>query len=71
MELQAIIVCAVPNACWLEYIPQLDLIAPEGMTIYAGRARASPAPGLGIGSDWHAIAREAAMTTIDIQKGKI
>ena len=41
------------------------------MTIDAGRPRASPAPGLGIGWEWHAIARKAAMTTIDIRKGKI
>ena len=70
MELHVSLVCAVPNARWLEYIPQLDLIASEGMTIEAGRARPSPAPGLGIGWDWDAIAREAAMTPIDIRKGK-
>lgn len=70
MELHVSLVCAVQNARWLEYIPQLDLIAPEGMTIEAGLARPSPAPGLGIGWDWDAIAREATMTPIDIRKGK-
>lgn len=66
MELHVSLVCAVQNARWLEYIPQLDLIAPEGMTIDAGRARPSCEPGLGIVWDWEAIAREAVMTPVDI-----
>ncbi len=67
MELHVSLVCAVQNARWLEYIPQLDLIAPEGMTIEAGRARPSSEPGLGIAWDWDAIRREAAMAPIDIK----
>lgn len=69
MELHVSLVCAVQNARWLEYIPQLDLIAPEGMTITDGRATPSSEPGLGIGWDWDAITHAAAMTSIDITGG--
>ncbi|SNT22334.1 mandelate racemase/muconate lactonizing enzyme family protein [Tropicimonas sediminicola] len=66
MELHVSLVCAVENARWLEYIPQLDVIAPEGMTIEGGLARPSPEPGIGIAWDWDAILREGVMTPIDI-----
>lgn len=69
MELHASLVCAVPNAPWLEYIPQLDLIAPEGLRIEQGRAYPSDAPGLGINWDWDAIAHHGVMTPIAIGKG--
>lgn len=49
MELHVSLVCAVPNAPWLEYIPQLDEIAAP-MKHEAGRAIAPVTPGLGI--DW-------------------
>lgn len=62
MELHVSLVCAVPNAPWLEYIPQLDMIAPEGLRIENGRAHPSDAPGLGIGWDAKAIARHGVMT---------
>ncbi|WP_033068239.1 mandelate racemase/muconate lactonizing enzyme family protein [Thalassospira australica] len=49
MELHVSLVCAVPNAPWLEYIPQLeDLAAP--MARDGGNAIAPTEPGLGI--DW-------------------
>ncbi|MFW2543933.1 mandelate racemase/muconate lactonizing enzyme family protein [Primorskyibacter sp. 2E107] len=49
MELHVSLVCAVPNAPWLEYIPQLDdVAAPMGRD--GGMALAPMAPGLGI--DW-------------------
>ena len=70
MELHVSLVCAVQNARWLEYIPQLDLIAPEGMTISGGRAAPSNEPGIGIGWDWAAIAREAVMTPVEITEGR-
>ncbi|MEM9105082.1 MAG: mandelate racemase/muconate lactonizing enzyme family protein [Pseudomonadota bacterium] len=41
MELHVSLVCAVQNARWLEYIPQLDLVAPDSMTIENGQARPS------------------------------
>ncbi|WP_299845076.1 mandelate racemase/muconate lactonizing enzyme family protein [uncultured Paracoccus sp.] len=64
MELHASLVCAVPNAPWLEYIPQLDLIAPEGLRIEQGRAMPSDEPGLGISWDWDAIARHGVIAPI-------
>lgn len=68
MELHVSLVCAVQNARWLEYIPQLDMIAPEGMRIEVGRAYPSPEPGLGINWDWDAIKREAVMSPIEIRE---
>jgi len=50
---------AVPNARWVEYIPQLDELTTEGMTIRDGKAVPSDQPGLGIAWDFDAI---AAMT---------
>ena len=49
MELHVSLVCAVPNAPWLEYIPQLDDIAAP-MAREGGHAIAPTTPGLGI--DW-------------------
>lgn len=57
MELHASLVCAVPNAPWLEYIPQLDLITQSGLRIENGQAHPSDMPGLGIEWDHHAIER--------------
>ncbi len=59
MELHASLVCAVPNAPWLEYIPQLDLIAPESLSIENGMASPSDEPGLGINWDWKSINAQA------------
>lgn len=55
MELHLPLVCAIPNAKWLEYIPQLDLITEAGMEMNNGMARPSDAAGLGIKWDWDAI----------------
>jgi L-alanine-DL-glutamate epimerase-like enolase superfamily enzyme len=57
MELHVALCCAVPNARWVEYIPQLDTITTEGMTIRNGRAIPSNKPGLGIAWDFAAIER--------------
>lgn len=59
MELHVALCCAVPNARWLEYIPQLDAITTEGLRIEGGRAFPSEALGLGIAWDWDEIARRA------------
>ena len=59
MELHVSLCAAVPNARWVEYIPQLDTITEEGMTIRDGKAIPSQHPGLGIAWDFAAI---AAMT---------
>jgi L-alanine-DL-glutamate epimerase-like enolase superfamily enzyme len=50
MELHVGLCCAVPNARWVEYIPQLDGVTRTGMRIEAGFAVPSSEPGLGI--DW-------------------
>ncbi|GAB5430904.1 MAG: mandelate racemase/muconate lactonizing enzyme family protein [Epibacterium sp.] len=55
MELHLPLVCAVPNAKWLEYIPQLDGVTRQNMQISNGDAVPSDEPGLGIDWDWDAI----------------
>ena len=57
MELHVSLCAAVPNARWVEYIPQLDAITGEGMKIEQGRAVPSYEPGLGIAWDFDAIER--------------
>lgn len=56
MELHLSLVCAIPNAKWLEYIPQLDMITQSSLNIKDGYALAPTTPGLGIEWDWGAIA---------------
>lgn len=58
MELHVSLVCAIPNAPWLEYIPQLDSLTATPMRMENGRAFPSAAPGLGI--DWDAERLEAS-----------
>lgn len=55
MELHLPLVCAVPNAKWLEYIPQLDSVTHKGINIANGLAKPSDDPGLGIDWDLDAI----------------
>lgn len=50
MELHVSLVCAIPNAKWLEYIPQLDRITHSKLKIKDGHAYPSDEAGLGI--DW-------------------
>ncbi|MEM8980687.1 MAG: mandelate racemase/muconate lactonizing enzyme family protein [Pseudomonadota bacterium] len=57
MELHVSLVCAIPNAPWLEYIPQLSDLTASPMEMKDGRAYASKTPGLGI--DWDLEAIEA------------
>ena len=58
MELHVGLCAAVPNAAWVEYIPQLDSLTTTGMRIENGRAVPSDEPGLGIAWDWPAIDRQ-------------
>lgn len=51
MELHVSLCAAVPNARWLEYIPQLDSLTNTTMHVEKGRAIPSDKPGLGI--DWN------------------
>ncbi|WP_416369802.1 mandelate racemase/muconate lactonizing enzyme family protein [Tritonibacter mobilis] len=65
MELHLPLVCAVPNAKWLEYIPQLDGVTRQNMQISDGEAVPSDEPGLGIDWDWDAItAQEIGVRSI-------
>ena len=57
MELHVALACAVPNARWLEYIPQLDALTTSGMAMQDGCAIPSQQPGLGIAWDLKAIER--------------
>jgi L-alanine-DL-glutamate epimerase-like enolase superfamily enzyme len=57
MELHVALCAAVPNARWVEYIPQLDAITTEGLKIERGRAVPAATPGLGIAWDLAAIER--------------
>lgn len=61
MELHVSLACAVPNAPWVEYIPQLDDIAQSRLQIAKGHALPPQDPGLGIDWDWEQIdARRSA-----------
>lgn len=64
MELHLSLVCAVPNAKWLEYIPQLDGITKGQMQIRDGVAYVRNDPGLGIQWDWQRIDALAQAKTI-------
>ncbi|MEM0906036.1 MAG: mandelate racemase/muconate lactonizing enzyme family protein [Pseudomonadota bacterium] len=66
MELHVSLCCAVPNARWLEYIPQLDTITAEAMSIVDGNGVPSDAPGLGISWDWEAIHAQRAADNVII-----
>jgi L-alanine-DL-glutamate epimerase-like enolase superfamily enzyme len=55
MELHVALCCAVPNAQWLEYIPQLDPITNSRLKIENGFAYPHGAPGIGIEWNWKAI----------------
>jgi L-alanine-DL-glutamate epimerase-like enolase superfamily enzyme len=57
MELHVSLTAAVPNAAWVEYIPQLDSITTSRIELRDGFAIPPQAPGLGIEWDWPAIER--------------
>jgi len=59
MELHVALAAAVPNGRYVEYIPQLDDITLNRMTVHEGRALPSDEPGLGIEWDHAAIAKHA------------
>lgn len=64
MELHASLACAIPNSRWIEYIPQLESITTEGLSIREGRAYPSQSSGLGIEWDWQAIQDQQVMAPI-------
>ena len=61
MELHVSLCAAVPNARWVEYIPQIDSLTTEPMRIENGHAIPSDAPGIGIAWDFDAINRAAVL----------
>ena len=70
MELHVALCCAVPNARWVEYIPQLDDLTTSRITIVDGYALPSQEPGLGIAWDHAAIERLSVEGTVrTISKG--
>jgi L-alanine-DL-glutamate epimerase-like enolase superfamily enzyme len=64
MELHVGLCAAVPNAAWVEYIPQLDDITTSRIVINDGYAIPSAEPGLGIAWDWKAIRDRAVATAV-------
>lgn len=64
MELHVSLCAAVPNAAWVEWIPQLDDITTSRLILRDGKAVPSDQPGLGIEWDAEAIARRQAFTPI-------
>ncbi len=59
MELHVSLCAAVPNAAWVEYIPQLDAIVDSRLRIENGHALPPTAPGLGIAWRWSEIERRS------------
>jgi L-alanine-DL-glutamate epimerase-like enolase superfamily enzyme len=59
MELHVSLTAAVPNARWVEYIPQLDGITSSRILIEDGFAVAPAAPGNGIDWNWPVMAQRA------------
>jgi L-alanine-DL-glutamate epimerase-like enolase superfamily enzyme len=55
MELHVSLCAAVPNAAWVEYIPQLDDITHSRIRVEQGYAYPPATVGLGIEWDWNAI----------------
>lgn len=66
MELHVSLCAAVPNAAWVEYIPQLDDITTSRIRVEGGYAWPPDTPGLGIAWDWPVIKkRQLADTTLN------
>jgi len=59
MELHVSLCAAVPNAAWVEYIPQLDDITTSRIHVQDGFAYPPETPGLGIAWDWSEIKKRA------------
>ena len=64
MELHVSLAGAVPNAAWIEYIPQLDAITTSRLVTEDGFALVPTAPGLGIDWDFAAIERRAVTKVV-------
>jgi L-alanine-DL-glutamate epimerase-like enolase superfamily enzyme len=60
MEIHSALCGAVPNAAWVEFIPQLEVITESRIEIDDGHAVPSSAIGTGISWNWKAIERMRA-----------
>ena len=69
MELHVSLACAVPNARWVEYIPQLEDVTGAALEIEGGRAKPSQSPGLGIDWDEGALKRLSVAHTVHSEAG--
>jgi len=67
MELHVALCAAVPNAAWVEYIPQLDDLTTARMKIDKGHAIPSAKPGLGIDWDWKAVAKRQVAAPVIVK----
>jgi L-alanine-DL-glutamate epimerase-like enolase superfamily enzyme len=57
MELHVSLCAGVPNAAWVEYIPQLDDVTSSRIRVEGGFAYPPEDAGLGIAWDWEAVAK--------------
>lgn len=64
MEIHVSLCAAVPNARWLEYIPQLDDLTTSRLRIEAGHASPPDTPGLGIAWDMDRLRAASRFTPI-------
>jgi len=64
MEIHVGLCAAVPNAAWVEYIPQLDDITTSRIEIRDGFAIPSSEPGLGIAWDRKALGKRTVASAI-------
>jgi len=64
MELHVSLAGAVPNAAWIEHIPQLDAITTSRLVMEGGFAVVPTTPGLGIDWDFAAIERRSGARVI-------
>lgn len=69
MELHVSLCAGVPNATWVEYIPQLDDITTSRIRVEGGYAFPPDTPGLGIEWDWPVIAKRQ-LADVTIQQTK-
>ena len=67
MELHVSLCAAVPNAAWVEWIPQLDTITTSRLAIEHGKAKPPSEPGIGIAWDWQAIAKLQTFTPVVVK----
>lgn len=64
MEIHVSLTAAVPNARWVEWIPQLEPITHSRLSVENGYAIPPAAPGLGIEWDWKAIEKVQMFTPL-------